>query len=111
MKESDAEVRSIPVKSNRGHPVSTSFTFEGSISPWTRPTLCASANAPASVRQIEKEMVPLDRRRGRLEQQLAEVTDHRAIATTGAELATVVAAIGALEEQWLELSTEIEERS
>ncbi len=63
------------------------------------------------VRQIEKEMVPLDRRRGRLEQQLAEITDHRAIATTGAELATVVAAIGALEEQWLELSTEIEERS
>jgi hypothetical protein len=63
------------------------------------------------VRQIEKEMTPLDRRRGRLEAQLAALADHREIATVGAELATVVEAIGALEEQWLELSAQIEERS
>ena len=72
------------------------------------PTLGSLRNR---VRQIEKEMAPLDRRRGKLEKQLADLADHREIASVGEELATVVAAIGALEEQWLELSAQIEDRS
>ena len=65
----------------------------------------------ARLRQVEKDMGPLDRARARLAARLAEVGDHRELASIGAELAGVAAAIEALEERWLELGAAIEARS
>ena len=56
-------------------------------------------------------MGPLDRSRARLAARLAEVGDHRELASIGAELAGVAAAIEALEDRWLELGAAIEARS
>ena len=79
----------------------------------------ASAEAkPANVaalrarfRQVEKDMAPLGRTRTKLEGRLASTDDHRTLASIGAELATVVDALARLEEQWVALGAEIEDRT
>ena len=79
----------------------------------------ASAEAkPANVaalrarfRQVEKDMAPLGRTRTQLEGRLASTDDHRTLASIGAELATVVDALARLEEQWVALGAEIEDRT
>ena len=56
-------------------------------------------------------MAPLERTRARLEARLAEVTDHRELAAIGEELARAAGALAGLEEQWLDLGAQIEDRS
>jgi len=65
----------------------------------------------ARLRQVEKDMAPLERTRARLEARLAEVTDHRELAAIGEELARAAGALAGLEEQWLDLGAQIEDRS
>jgi ATP-binding cassette subfamily F protein uup len=60
------------------------------------------------IREVERGLAPLERRRAELEHQLATAIDHRALAALGEELATVTEQIGALEERWLELSAQLE---
>lgn len=60
------------------------------------------------MKQVEKQLQPLEKRRGVLEEQLAATTDHREIASLGEELAAVSGQIAELEERWLELATELE---
>ena len=87
--------------------------------PANRRASSASADAkPANVaalrarfRQVEKDMAPLGRTRTQLEGRLASTDDHRTLASIGAELATVVDALARLEEQWVALGAEIEDRT
>ncbi len=59
------------------------------------------------LRELEKEMTKLDRRRALLEANLvAAGSDHVKLATIGADFGVVTAAIAAAEEQWLELASD-----
>jgi ABC transport system ATP-binding/permease protein len=61
------------------------------------------------VRQVEKDLARLERRRARLTEQVeAARADHQELARLGAELAEVADQIAELEHRWLELSTEAE---
>jgi ATP-binding cassette subfamily F protein uup len=60
------------------------------------------------IRQVERELAPLERRRAELEAQLATSTEHRPLAQLGEELATIAGQISELEERWLELSAQLE---
>ena len=63
------------------------------------------------LRQAEKTMARLERRRDELETELAGAgTDHDRLATLGTELADVSAELAATEERWLELAEEQERR-
>ncbi len=62
------------------------------------------------LRQAERELAVLERRRGELTDALAAVgADHEALARVGAELAEVATALGRAEEEWLALAAEAEE--
>jgi ATP-binding cassette subfamily F protein uup len=63
------------------------------------------------VRDVEKEMAKLEKRRAALEAEVAGAAgagDHQALRTTGQALAEVSAAHEAAEERWLELADELE---
>lgn len=61
------------------------------------------------IREAEKEIARLDRRKGKLNTQLAEAgSDHELLISVGAELAEVESHLAAAEESWLELSEERE---
>ncbi len=61
------------------------------------------------IREAEKDIARLDRRKVKLNSQLAEAgSDHELLMSVGAELAEVEAELGAAEETWLELSEERE---
>jgi ATP-binding cassette subfamily F protein uup len=62
------------------------------------------------LRQVEKELGPLDKKRAALEAELAAAADHRALAELGERLAELTGRITALEEEWLELGAAIEDR-
>ena len=49
-------------------------------------------------------MARAERRRDRLAEELASLTDHAELARVGAELAAAQAELDALEERWLELA-------
>jgi ATP-binding cassette subfamily F protein uup len=61
------------------------------------------------LKQIEKALRPLDKQRTALETRLAAATDHRELATLGAELAAIGTEVEALEEQWLEVASRLED--
>jgi ABC transport system ATP-binding/permease protein len=62
------------------------------------------------MRQIDKELAALERRRVELEEALAGArSDHQSLARLGAELAQVTAELAAVEERWLVLAAEAEE--
>ncbi len=70
------------------------------------PKLPKSANG-AQLRELEKEMTKLEKRRVLLEKQLVDATsDHLKLTKLGAELGEVTTRIGEVEELWLELSEE-----
>lgn len=56
------------------------------------------------LRETEQAMAKVERRRDRLTEQLAGVTDHTELAVLGAELTEVQAELDTLEERWLELA-------
>ena len=58
------------------------------------------------IRETEQAMTKAQRQVDRLNDQLAETTDHQQFAGLGAELATVQGELSELEERWLELSEE-----
>ena len=61
------------------------------------------------LREVDKELAALTRRRDRLTEQLAAAgADHEAMTRLGRELAAVEAELTAVEERWLELGTELE---
>jgi len=61
------------------------------------------------LREVDKELASLTRRRDRLTDQIAAAgADHEAMSRLGRELATVEADLTAVEERWLELGTELE---
>jgi ATP-binding cassette subfamily F protein uup len=63
------------------------------------------------MKDADKEVVRMGRRRVALEEQLAErasTADHTELTALGADLAQVVAALEAAEERWLELAEEAE---
>ena len=61
------------------------------------------------LREAEKDITRLTRRRERLTEDLVEnATDHVALTRLGAELATVEGELAATEERWLELASEAE---
>src|SRR5690606_3445039 len=62
----------------------------------------------ARLRQVEKELQPLEKRRAALTEQLASTTDHRELAALGEELAGVTREVEALEERWLELAGQLD---
>ncbi|MEM7275760.1 MAG: hypothetical protein AAF547_21980, partial [Actinomycetota bacterium] len=63
------------------------------------------------LRQTEKEMAKLERRKVTLEAELADAgDDHQALADLGAELAEVGSALTEVEERWIELAEEQEAR-
>jgi ATP-binding cassette subfamily F protein uup len=74
----------------------------------------AGARAPtpstrrARLKQVERELQPLEKRRAALEERLAATTDHRELADLGAELATVAADVEVLEERWLEIAGQLD---
>jgi ATP-binding cassette subfamily F protein uup len=82
--------------------------------PREQPTRGAPEKAPtastlrARLKQVERALQPLEKRRAALEEQLASTTDHRALADLGAELAAVGAQLSELEERWLEVASELE---
>ena len=75
-------------------------------------TTSSRAPSPSTLRtrlkQVERELAPLEKQRAALAEKLAATTDHRELATLGAELAALGERIGVLEEQWLELGTQLE---
>ena len=97
-----------PAATSTRPPLRTRDISSSGAAPAPEPTL---STLRARLRQVEKDMGPLDRSRVRLAARLAEVADHRELASIGAELAGVAAAIEALEERWLELGAAIEARS
>jgi ATP-binding cassette subfamily F protein uup len=62
----------------------------------------------ARLRQVEKELQPLEKRRAALTERLASTTDHRELADLGEQLAAVSSEVVALEERWLELAGELD---
>jgi ATP-binding cassette subfamily F protein uup len=87
--------------------------------PAPAPATAATASGPAGrslsalrnrLRQVEKELGPLDKKRVALEAELAAAADHRALAEVGERLAVLTGRIAALEEEWLELGAAIEDR-
>ena len=61
------------------------------------------------LKTVEKDMAKAEAARDRLQGQLAVAgSDHEALARIGNELATAQASLDTLEEQWLELSAELE---
>jgi len=73
----------------------------------------AAARSASTVRQLirqtEKDLARLERRRDRLTEQVESArADHQELARLGAELAAIGAEIEAVEHHWLELSTEAE---
>ncbi len=61
------------------------------------------------LKMVEKDMARAEAARDKLQAELATVgSDHGALARIGNELAEAQAALDSLEEQWLELSTELE---
>jgi hypothetical protein len=64
------------------------------------------------VRRGAKELARAERRRDELQAGLTEAgTDHALLAERGRELAAAQAEVERLEERWLQLGTELEERS
>jgi ATP-binding cassette subfamily F protein uup len=86
-----------------------------------KPTPAAVAAAtpgrsPSTLRRLikdtEKETARLDRRRAKLEAELAELAlsaDHTVLTEKGNDLAAVITELGAAEERWLELSDELDQ--
>jgi Uup-like ABC transporter family protein len=61
------------------------------------------------IRQAEKELATLERRRGRLADDLADAgADRDALASIGTELAAVEAELADVEQRWLALAVEAE---
>jgi len=61
------------------------------------------------LREVDKELAAMTRRRDRLTEQLAAAgADHQAMVRLGQELAALEAELAATEERWLELGTELE---
>jgi ATP-binding cassette subfamily F protein uup len=76
-----------------------------------------SARTPSTLRRLlkdaEKELARLERDRGRLEASVHEAAagnDHVALARLGDELTTMQAAVAEVEERWLALGEELEDR-
>lgn len=64
------------------------------------------------LRKAEKEMAKLEKRKTELEAQLADAgSDHERMATLGADLAEVGSSLDEIEEQWMALAEEQENRS
>jgi ATP-binding cassette subfamily F protein uup len=62
------------------------------------------------IKDVEKSIRPLERKRDRLHQDLAAAgADHRRLADLGAQLAEAEAAISAAEEEWLRLTNALDE--
>ncbi|MEZ5280668.1 MAG: ABC-F family ATP-binding cassette domain-containing protein [Acidimicrobiales bacterium] len=61
------------------------------------------------IAKVEADMAALEGRRDELESELASTTDHVAAAELGNRLSEVIDSLGAAEEQWLELSGELED--
>ena len=77
-----------------------------------RPSGRSASTIGHQLRQTEKELARLERRRERLESELATVVDdHEALGRLGAELATVGQELAEVEERWIELAEEQENRS
>ena len=63
------------------------------------------------MKDLEREMRPLENRRSRLEADLADAGhDHQRLGRVGAELTEVQAELAALEEEWLHLGEQLEAR-
>ncbi len=79
------------------------------------PSRQRGGRSPSTLRRLiaaeERSMAALEARRDELVEQLAAAgTDHAAIASIGAEVETVTSELAEVEERWLELSTELEDR-
>lgn len=71
----------------------------------------SSSTIGHQLRQVEKDVARLERRKAKLEQELAEAgTDHEVLARVGADLATVGRELAEAEERWIELAEEQESR-
>lgn len=66
------------------------------------------------IKDLEKEIKRLTKTKDRLETKVAELAtsgNHVDLTTSGAELTSVIAALEAAEEQWLQLTEEAERAS
>ncbi len=76
-----------------------------------RPSGRSSSTIGHQLRQAEKRMARLERKKADLGEQLAQAgADHDLLATLGTDLAAVSAELEAAEEEWLALATEQEQR-
>ncbi len=62
------------------------------------------------VKEVEREITRLERQRDALHDELAGTTEYTALARVGAEIAEVASRLGAAEERWLALQSELEAR-
>lgn len=62
------------------------------------------------VKEIEKAMRPLDKKKGELTDKLVTATDHQVLTDLGTELSKVEAELSELEERWLEAQEALENR-
>ncbi len=77
-----------------------------------KPSGRSSSTVGHLLRQAEKDVAKLTKRKDVLEQKLIDAgTDHEQLAALGAELSTVGAALDEAEEQWMALAEEQENRS
>ncbi len=87
---------------------------EPSPAPARTPKKPAAASGPSHgtlryrVKQLEKRMRPLERRRDELHEALAGEQDYERISTLGADLTAVEQELGKLEDDWLDLSQQME---
>ena len=70
----------------------------------SRPSGPSPSTIGRRLRETEQAMARAERRRDRLAEELASLTDHAELARVGAELAAAQAELDALEERWLELA-------
>ena len=75
-----------------------------------------SGRTPSTLRRLikdtEKETTRLDRRKAKVEAELAEIAataDHTVLTEKGTVLAAILAELGAAEERWLELTDELDQ--
>jgi ABC transport system ATP-binding/permease protein len=101
----------IPAKGTSARPAGAS----GAAQPSTSAADGTKKRSPSTIRrligQVETTMAKLERAKSALEVDLvAAGSDHVQLASIGADIASVQADIDAAEEQWLELSTELDDR-
>ncbi len=77
----------------------------------TKPSGRSSSTVGHLLRQAEKDMAKLGKKKAGLEEKLAAAgSDHELLASLGAELAEVTAELEQTEEQWIQLAEEQEDR-